>query len=77
VAFVAFGDWALAGEQTLEILKLNGIGSFLNYEYKVKFDGSDDANKIEKRIEDIFKDDQKVKLRYPENSASGLKRNYQ
>jgi putative ABC transport system permease protein len=72
--FVAFGDWALAGEQTLEILKLNGIGSFLNYEYKVKFDGSDDANKIEKRIEDIFKDDQKVKLRYPENSASGLKR---
>jgi putative ABC transport system permease protein len=72
--FVAFGDWALAGEQTLEILKLNGIGSFLNYEYKVKFDESDDANKIEKKIEDIFKDDQKVKLRYPENSASGLKR---
>ena len=33
--FVAFGDWALAGKQTLEILKLNGIGSFLNYEYKV------------------------------------------
>ncbi|MBD1173634.1 hypothetical protein IDG88_03660, partial [Pelagibacterales bacterium SAG-MED03] len=30
--FVAFGDWALAGKQTLEILKLNGIGSFLNYE---------------------------------------------
>ena len=72
--FVAFGDWALAGDQTLEILKLNGIGSFLNYEYKVKFDESDDANKIEKKIEDIFKDDQKVKLRYPENSASGLKR---
>jgi putative ABC transport system permease protein len=72
--FVAFGDWALAGDQTLEILKLNGIGSFLNYEYKVKFNESDDASKIEKRIEDIFKDDQKVKLRYPENSASGLKR---
>jgi putative ABC transport system permease protein len=72
--FVAFGDWALAGDQTLEILKLNGIGSFLNYEYKVKFNESDDAKKLEKRIEDIFKDDQKVKLRYPENSASGLKR---
>ena len=28
--FVAFGDWALAGKQTLEILKLNGIGSFLS-----------------------------------------------
>ena len=72
--FVAFGDWALAGDQTLEILKLNGIGSFLNYEYKVKFNEADDAAKIEKKIEDIFKDDQKVKLRYPENSASGLKR---
>ena len=72
--FVAFGDWALAGEQTLEILKLNGIGSFLNYEYKVKFNESDDPEKIEQRIEKIFKEDQKVKLRYPKNSASGLKR---
>ena len=72
--FVAFGYWALAGDQTLEILKLNGIGSFLNYEYKVKFNEADDAAKIEKKIENIFKDDQKVKLRYPENSASGLKR---
>ena len=72
--FVAFGDWALAGKQTLEILKLNGIGSFLNYEYKVKFKQSDDPEKIESKIKDIFKDDQKVKLRFPENSASGLKR---
>ena len=71
--FVAFGDWALAGKQTLEILKLNGIGSFLNYEYKVKFNSKDDPKKIEKIIENIFKDDQKVKLRYPENSASGIK----
>ncbi|MDA9652652.1 ABC transporter [bacterium] len=72
--FVAFGDWALAGKQTLEILKLNGIGSFLNYEYKVKFNKTGDANRLEKKIENIFKEDQKVKLRYPENSASGLKR---
>ncbi len=72
--FVAFGDWALAGNQTLEILKLNGVGSFLNYEYKVKFNEANDARKLEKRIENIFKDDQKVQLRYPENSASGLKR---
>ena len=72
--FVAFGDWALAGKQTLEILKLNGIGSFLNYEYKVKFNNDDDPALIEKKIENIFKNDQKVKLRYPENSASGIKR---
>ncbi len=72
--FVAFGDWALAGKQTLEILKLNGIGSFLNYEYKVKFNNDDDPAQIERKIENIFKNDQKVKLRYPENSASGIKR---
>ncbi len=72
--FVAFGDWALAGKQTLEILKLNGIGSFLNYEYKVKFNNDDDLEQIERKIENIFKNDQKVKLRYPENSASGIKR---
>ncbi|MDC3120239.1 ABC transporter permease [Candidatus Pelagibacter sp.] len=72
--FVAFGDWALAGKQTLEILKLNGIGSFLNYEYKVKFNNDDDPEQIERKIENIFKNDQKVKLRYPENSASGIKR---
>ncbi len=72
--FVAFGDWALAGKQTLEILKLNGIGSFLNYEYKVKFNEGDNPDELEQRIENIFKDDQKVKLRYPENSASGIKR---
>ena len=72
--FVAFGDWALAGKQTLETLNLNGIGSFLNYEYKVKFNQGDDTRKIEKKIQDIFKNDEKVQLRYPENSASGLKR---
>ena len=72
--FIAFGDWALASEQTLDILKLNGIGSFLNYEYKVRFNQNVDTNIFKEKIENIFKDDQKVKLRYPENSASGLKR---
>ena len=72
--FVAFGDWALAGKQTLQILKLNGIGSFLNYEYKVKFNQNDNSDLLVKKIENIFKDDKKVKLRYPENSASGIKR---
>ena len=30
--------------------------------------------KLKKKLENIFKNDQKVKLRYPENSASGIKR---
>ena len=72
--FVTFGDWVLTGKQTLDILKLNGIGNFLNYEYKVKFNTNDNSEIIIKKIESIFKDDQKVKIRYPENAASGLKR---
>ncbi len=72
--FVTFGDWILTGKKTLEILKLNGIGSFLNYEYKVKFENSNDSEILIKKIENIFKEDQKAKLRYPENAASGIKR---
>ena len=71
--FVAFGDFALTGKQTLDLIKFN-IGSFLNYEYKVRFNEGADTAKLRKEIRDIFKDDQKVILRYPENSASGLKR---
>ena len=71
--FVAFGDFALTGKQTLDLIKLN-IGSFLNYEYKIRFNEGADTATLRKEISDIFKDDQKVILRYPENSASGLKR---
>ncbi len=72
--FIAFGDFALAGKQTLDLLKLNNLGSFLNYEYKVRFNNNDNQEVLKERIEKLFKDDEKVFLRYPENSASGLKR---
>ena len=72
--FIAFGDFALAGKQTLDLLKLNNLGSFLNYEYKVRFNNNDNQEVLKERIEKLFKDDEKVILRYPENSASGLKR---
>ncbi|MEK9638844.1 MAG: ABC transporter permease, partial [Pelagibacteraceae bacterium] len=72
--FVAFGDFALAGKQTLDLLKLNNLGSFLNYEYKVRYNEGDNPKAIQTRIEKLFANDEKVILRYPENSASGLKR---
>ena len=31
--FIVFGDFALAGKETLDLLKLNTLGSFLHYEY--------------------------------------------
>ena len=72
-AFV-FGDFALAGKQTLELLKLNNLGSFLNYEYKVKFNEGDNPNALSKKIEQLFKDEKKVRLRYHEKSDGPLKR---
>ena len=72
--FVAFGDFAITSKETLELLKLNSLGSFLNYEYKVKFNEGDNIKATRDKIKEIFKDDLTVRLRYPENSASGLRR---
>ena len=72
--FVAFGDFAITSKETLELLKLNSLGSFLNYEYKVKFNEGDNTKVVRNKIKEIFKDDLTVRLRYPENSASGLRR---
>ena len=72
--FVAFGDFAITSKETLDLLQLNSLGSFLNYEYKVKFNEGDNAKIVRNKIKEIFKDDLTVRLRYPENSASGLRR---
>ena len=72
--FVAFGDFAITSKETLKLLKLNSLGSFLNYEYKVKFNEGDNTKVTRNKIKEIFKDDLTVRLRYPENSASGLRR---
>ena len=72
--FVAFGDFAITSKETLDLLQLNSLGSFLNYEYKVKFNEGDNTKIVRNKIKEIFKDDLTVRLRYPENSASGLRR---
>ena len=72
--FVAFGDFAITSKETLDLLKLNSLGSFLNYEYRVKFNEGDNTKATRKKIKEIFKDDLTVRLQYPENSASGLRR---
>ncbi len=72
-AFV-FGDFALTGKKTLDKLELNTLGSFLNYEYKIKFDDYQNKDKKINKIKKIFKNNDKVKIRYPENSAGGIKR---
>ena len=72
-AFV-FGDFALTGKKTLDSLNLNTLGSFLNHEYKVRFDKSLNTDDGSKKIEELFKNEERVRLRYPQNSAGGLRR---
>ena len=33
--FVAFGDFAITSKETLGLLKLNSLGSFLNYDIRL------------------------------------------
>ena len=72
-AFV-FGDFALTGKKTLDSLNLNTLGSFLNHEYKIRFDKSLNTDDGSKKIEELFKNEERVRLRYPQNSAGGLRR---
>ena len=72
-AFV-FGDFALTGKKTLDTLSLNNLGSFLNYEYKVKF--NDEVSVLEglKKVEELFLNEEQVRIRKSENAAGGLRR---
>ncbi len=72
-AFI-FGDFALAGKKTLDTLNLKTLGSFLNYEYKAKFNDTFSSIEGAKKVEQIFKNEERATIRYPENSAGGLRR---
>ncbi len=71
-AFV-FGDFALTGIKTIENLQLKTLGNFLNYEYKIKFYKNITFDHGLEKVKEIFYKD-KVKIKYPENSAIGLKK---
>ena len=52
-AFV-FGDFALTNKKAIDILKLKNFGSFLNYEYKVKFKKDVNKNEALKEVKQIL-----------------------
>ena len=72
-AFV-FGDFALTGKKTLDTLNLGTLGSFLNYEYKAKFNKSLSIFEGSQKVEQLFKNEKRATITYPENSAGGLRR---
>ncbi len=71
-AFV-FGDFAITGEKIIEILNLKNFGSFLSYEYKVKFSDTIDRKSATNKITALLSKEKNIKIRSPENSAIGIK----
>ena len=71
-AFV-FGDFALTGK-TLDTLNLNNLGSFLNYEYKIKFNEEVSVLDGLKKVEELFANEERARIRKSENAAGGLRR---
>ena len=66
-AFV-FGDFALTGK-TLDTLNLNNLGSFLNYEYKVKFNEEVSVLDGLRKVEELFANEDRARIRNRKNAA--------
>tara|TARA_E500000178_G_scaffold58451_1_gene54971 strand:+ start:1278 stop:3770 length:2493 start_codon:yes stop_codon:yes gene_type:complete len=65
-----FGDFAIVSNKAFNKLNITTIGSFVNYEYKIK---SDDPA-ILKFVYEKLKEFPTYKIRLPENAANNLKR---
>ena len=61
-------------EKTLDTLNLNNLGSFLNYEYKVKFNEEVSVLDGLKKVEELFANEDRARIRKSENAAGGLRR---
>ena len=64
-----FGDFAIVSNRAFEKLNVTSIGSFVNYEYKVK--ASKDVLEF---VYEKLKEFPTYKIRLPENAANNLKR---
>ena len=65
-----FGDFAIVSNRAFETLNVTSIGSFVNYEYKVKAPNED----VLKFVYEKLKEFPTYKIRLPENAANNLKR---
>ena len=65
-----FGDFAIVSNRAFEKLNVTSIGSFVNYEYKVKASNKDVLKFVYKKLEEF----PTYKIRLPENAANNLKR---
>ena len=67
-----FGDFAVVSTQSFSNLNLSSLGSFINYEYRVKlFDESKTSRQSILALTNQFPN---YSIRFPENSSNNLKR---
>ena len=67
-----FGDFAVVSTQSFANLNLSSLGSFINYEYRVKlFDESKTSRQSILALTNQFPN---YSIRFPENSSNNLKR---
>ena len=67
-SFFLFGDQALINKSSFNNLKLNNLGSFLNFKYKMI--GKNSNSKLPKQISE----NKKVVIKFPEDISQNLKR---
>jgi len=67
-----FGDFAVVSTNSFLNLNINTLGSFINYEYRVKLN-NDNIN-FKQELENLTKNYPSYSVRYPENSSNNLKK---
>ncbi len=66
-SFFLFGDQALINKSSFKNLKLNNLGSFINFKYKMI--GKNSNSKLPKQISES----KKITLKFPEDISQNLK----
>jgi putative ABC transport system permease protein len=65
-----FGDFAVVSNKAFDTLNITSLGSFVNYEYKIKTNNSNVLNFVNEKLKQF----PTYKIRLPENAANNLKR---
>ena len=66
--FFLFGDQALINSSSFKNLKINNLGSFLNFKYKMAYKNNN--SELPKKISE----DKQIVIKYPKNVSQNLKR---
>ena len=69
-----FGEFAIISMESYEQFGLNSGGSFLDHEYRIKFENSTQVEEKEKLVRSIVEYDDSIEIRLPGESGQSLSR---